>query len=47
MKTSKRHHRRAAEADGCRAGRRPTPEARARHADAIAQAALRRMFPGF
>jgi hypothetical protein len=48
MRTPKRHHKRTIDdVDGCRNGRRPSPEARARHADAIAQASLRRMFPRF
>jgi hypothetical protein len=45
MKTPKRRHERTTE--GCREGRRPSPEARARYADAQAQAALRRMFARF
>jgi hypothetical protein len=47
MKTPKRHQRRIEDSEGCRAGRRPTAEARARYADAIAQASLRRMYPRF
>jgi hypothetical protein len=49
MKMSKRRQSDATE--GCRTARRPSPEARARHAvaheDAVAQASLRRMFRRF
>jgi hypothetical protein len=45
MKTPKRRHTRTTE--GCRDAQRPSPEARARYADAIAQASLRRMLPRF
>ena len=47
MKTSKRRQQRITETEGCRNGRRPSPEARARYAEVTAQATLRRMFPGF
>jgi hypothetical protein len=45
MRTPKRRQDRTTE--GCREGRRPSPEARARYADAQAQAMLRRMYPRF
>jgi len=47
MKMSKRRQQSTTDGDGCRTGRRPSPEARARHDDAIAQASLRRMFRTF
>jgi hypothetical protein len=45
MRTPKR--RQTSTTDGCRQGRRPSPEARDRYADAQAQAMLRRMYPRF
>jgi hypothetical protein len=47
MKTPKRRHTRTEQTDGCRDSRRPSPEARARHADAMAQAMLRQMHARF
>jgi hypothetical protein len=47
MRTPKRRQDRTTGIEGCREGRRPSPEARARYADAIAQASLRRMYARF
>lgn len=47
MRTPKRRQKRTDDTEGCRECGRPSPEARARYADAMAQAALRRMHTRF